>query len=76
MDLVELIRLLRAGASDRTLTRVLRHNRRTITKYRCWVEEQGLLTGDLPTVAQLQALHAATLPAPPPPQQRSIWGPA
>jgi transposase len=71
MDLVELIRLLRAGASDRTLTRVLRHNRRTIAKYREWAEEHGLLTGDLPTAAQLQTLHTATLPVPPPPQQRS-----
>ncbi len=32
MDLVALVRLLRQGASDRTLTRVLRHNRRTIAK--------------------------------------------
>src|SRR5690348_4214022 len=71
MDLLELVRLLRRGASDRTLTRVLRHNRRTIAKYREWAEQQGLLTGELPTAAQLQAVHAATLPAPPPPQQRS-----
>jgi hypothetical protein len=32
MDLLELVRLLRHGASDRTLTRVLRRNRRTIAK--------------------------------------------
>jgi hypothetical protein len=31
-DLLELVRRLRHGASDRTLTRVLRHNRRTIAK--------------------------------------------
>lgn len=71
MDLLELVRLLRHGASDRTLTRVLRHNRRTIAKYREWATEQGLLQGELPTAARLQSLHAATLPAPPPPQQRS-----
>jgi transposase len=71
MDLLELVRLLRQGASDRTLTRVLRHNRRTIAKYREWARQQGLLQGELPSVAQLQALHAATLPALPPPQQRS-----
>ena len=71
MDLVELVRLLRQGASDRTLTRVLRHNRRTIAKYREWASQQGLLAGELPSAAQLQALHAATLPTLPPPQQRS-----
>jgi transposase len=71
MDLLELVRLLRHGASDRTLTRVLRHNRRTIAKYREWATEQGLLQGELPTAAQLQMLHAATLPPLPPPQQRS-----
>lgn len=71
MDLVELVRLLRAGASDRTLTRVLRHNRRTIAKYRQWAEQHALLAGDVPTAAQLQTLHAATLPTVPPPQQRS-----
>jgi transposase len=71
MDLLELVRLLRHGASDRTLTRLLRHNRRTIAKYREWATQQGLLAGELPSAAQLQALHAATLPALPPPQQRS-----
>jgi transposase len=71
MDLLELVRLLRQGASDRTLTRVLRHNRRTIAKYREWATQQGLLQGELPTALQLQALHAVTLPALPPPQQRS-----
>jgi transposase len=71
MDLVELVRLLRHGASDRTLTRVLRHNRRTIAKYRAWAEQHGLLQGEVPTAAQLLTLHAATLPALPPPQQRS-----
>jgi hypothetical protein len=71
MDLLELVRLLRHGASDRTLTRVLRHNRRTIAKYREWAMQHGLLAGELPSAAQVQALHAATLPALPPPQQCS-----
>jgi transposase len=71
MDLLELVRLLRHGASDRTLTRVLRHNRRTIAKYREWATAQGLLHGELPSAAQLHALQTATLPALPPPQQRS-----
>lgn len=75
MDLLELVRLLRHGASDRTLTRVLRHNRRTVAKYREWAAQQGLLQGELPSAAQLQALHTATLPSLPPPQQRSTVEP-
>src|SRR5258706_7330120 len=71
MDLVELLRLLRQGASDRRLTQALRHNRRTVAKYRTWVTEQGLLEGAMPTAAELQRLHVATLPPLAPPQQRS-----
>jgi transposase len=73
VDLVELVRLLRAGASDRTLTQVLRHNRRTIARYRAWVQEQGLLevSRELPSAAALHQLRAATLPTAPPPQQVS-----
>jgi transposase len=71
MDLVELVRLLRAGASDRTLTRVLRHNRRTVVKYRVWAEQQGFLAGEAPTAALLQRAHTASFPVVPPPQQRS-----
>jgi len=80
MDVVELVRLLRTGASDRTLTRVLRHNRRTIAKYRAWAETQGLLAADAPqptpaTAATFEHLAAATLPATPPPQQTSTLEP-
>jgi transposase len=73
VDLVELVRLLRAGESDRTLTRVLRHNRRTIARYRVWAQEQGLLveSSELPSAAALHRLRAATLPVTPPPQQVS-----
>lgn len=71
MDLVELVRLLRAGASDRTLTRVLRHNRRTIAKYRTWAVQQGFLVGEVPTAVALQRVHAASFPVQLPPQQQS-----
>ena len=74
VDLVELVRLLRAGESDRTLTRVLRHNRRTIARYRVWAQEQGLLVegSELPSAATSpHQLRAATLPVTPPPQQES-----
>ena len=71
MDLRELIRLLRAGESDRRIAELLGHNRRTIMRYRQWASEQGLLTGELPTLATLQRLRQETLPVPLPPQQTS-----
>ena len=33
MDIQELIRLLRAGESDRRIAEVLSHNRRTVIRY-------------------------------------------
>lgn len=74
MDLMELLRLLRAGASERTITTMLRHNRRTIARYRAWAQEQGLLDGPLPAAAEVQARVACTLPPPLPPQQTSTVG--
>ncbi len=75
MDIVEVVRVLRAGASDRTLTHLLGHNRRTIAKYRAWAEQQGLLTGPLPSAGELQQLLAQTLPRTRPPQQTSTLAP-
>ena len=71
MDLRELIRLLRAGESDRRIAQLLGHNRRTIIRYRQWATEQGLLAGDLPSPAALQRLLNDTLPPALPPQQTS-----
>jgi hypothetical protein len=71
MDVLELIRLLRAKQSTRAITRLLGHNRRTIARYRAWAEAQGLLDGPLPTAAQVQYLLTTTLPALVPPQQTS-----
>ena len=71
MDIMELLRLLRAGASERTITRAVRHNRRTVARYRAWAAEQGLLDGPLPPAAAVQGRLAQTLPTPLPPQQTS-----
>ena len=46
MDILEVIRLVRAGESDHTITRVLGLNRRTVAKYRQWAGEQELVTGE------------------------------
>jgi transposase len=75
MDIHELIRLLRAGESDRQIARLVGHNRRTVTRYRTWATEQGLLTGELPSVAELHRRLATTFPTPLPPQQVSSVAP-
>ena len=71
MDLHELLRLLRAGESERAIRHVLGYNRRTIRRYQGWAREHGLLDGPLPDPAALQALLDQTLPPAPPPQQTS-----
>lgn len=71
MDIGEIVRLLRAGESDRTITQVLRCNRRTVAKYRTWAQTHDLLSGPLPTSAALHQLLARTRPETAPPQQVS-----
>lgn len=75
MDILEILRLVRAGESDRTIAQVLGHNRRSVTKYRRWAEAEGLLEGPLPGAGALQAALARSLPAALPPQQRSSLEP-
>ncbi len=75
MEILELIRLLRAGESDRAIVAVLGLNRRTVARYRAWAREQGLLDGPMPTSAALQQRLEATLPAAAPPQQVSTVAP-
>lgn len=74
MEISEIIRLLRAGESERTVARIMGYNRRTVVRYRAWADEQGLLRGELPAAAELQRLLGATLPSPLPPQQTSTVG--
>jgi transposase len=75
MDILEVIRLVRAGESDHTITALLGHNRRTVAKYRQWAGEQGLLAGALPTAGTVQRLLERTLPPALPPQQQSTLEP-
>jgi transposase len=75
MEILELIRLLRAGESDRGIVAVLGLNRRTVARYRVWAREQGLLSGPLPTSAALHQRLEATLPGVTPPQQVSTVAP-
>ena len=71
MDIMELLRMLRAGESDRVIARRLEHNRRTVAKYRTWAQEHNLLSGVLPTSHAIHQLLTQTMPAPLPPQQTS-----
>lgn len=75
MDINELLRLVRAGESTSAIARMLGLNWRTVTRYRRWAGEQGLLVGDLPDPATLHQLIAATLPVIQPPQQTSSVAP-
>ena len=69
VEIVELIRLVRAGESDRSIVALLGLNRRTIARYRAWAREQGLVDSPLPSGARLQQLLTTTLPPVAPPQQ-------
>jgi transposase len=74
MDIHEVVRLLRDGASDREIRSLVGLNRRTVARYRRWAAEQDLLAGPLPDVSELEARLRATLPVVLPPQQRSTVG--
>ncbi|MGH7644725.1 MAG: IS21 family transposase, partial [Gemmatimonadales bacterium] len=71
MEIHEVVRLLRTGASDRDIVKLVGLNRRTVAKYRAWAEEQGVLAGPLPSSGELERRLAATLPVARPPQQVS-----
>jgi transposase len=71
MDIRELLRHLRASDSDRAVQRDTGIDRRTVQRYRTWAAEQGLLTGSLPAVEELQCLVQQTLTTPAPPQMVS-----
>jgi transposase len=71
MDVQELVRLVRDGASDREITTLVGLNRFTISRYRRWATEQHLLDGPLPSVGELESRLHATLLLQLPPQQTS-----
>lgn len=71
MEIREILYRVRGGESDRAISRDLKVSRKTVRKYREWGAEQGLLTGSLPSVAEIQQRLEATLPESAPPQQVS-----
>jgi transposase len=54
MDIREILRQLRAGESDRAISRSMKLDRATVKRYRAWAEREGLMTGALPTPEALE----------------------
>jgi len=71
MDVRELLRHLRDGKSNRALAREMKVDRKTVARYRAWADGQGLLSGPLPSLGELQRLLDETLLSPAPPQNES-----
>ena len=71
MDVRATLVLLRAGHSERRVSKELGVARETVKRYRAWAAAQGLLEGELPPLEQLQPLLDSTLPVTQPPQNRS-----
>jgi len=70
LDIRELIRLARAGESNRAIARLLHSGRNSVAAYRTWAEHHHLLAGDLPspeTVAGLLAQDRVAQPVSPGP---------
>jgi transposase len=71
MDIRELLLHVRAGSSNRQIEQDTGADRRTVKRYRDWVEAQGLLEGSLPSLEELQALLDQSMPGHLPPQNVS-----
>jgi transposase len=71
LEIAEVVRLLRAGESDRKIVELLGLNRRTVAKYRTWAQEHNVLDGAVLPARKLQELLDQTLPKVVPPQQGS-----
>src|SRR5271165_6967989 len=54
MDIHEIVRQLRAGESDRAISRSLKIDRATVKRYRTWAEKEGLLLDALPSLDVLE----------------------
>lgn len=71
VEIMAMLQHLRAGASNNQIKRELKVSRHTARAYRAWAEAQGLLSGPLPPVAELEQLRAATVDSVLPPQNIS-----
>lgn len=72
VDIRKLVTHLRAGDSDRRVSRDLGVGRITVRHYRRWAEQHGLLQGDLPSLEAMQRLLDSSLPKLRAPQNSSL----
>ncbi len=56
MDIRELLRHIQRTASDREVARMTGAHRRTVLRYRRWATHQGMMSGTLPPLAELERL--------------------
>jgi len=71
VEIMAMLQHLRAGASNSQIKRELNVSRHTARNYRRWAKEQGLLTGSLPPIDELEQLRAETFGRAAPPQNIS-----
>ena len=71
MDIRELLLHIRNEPSNRAIQETTGIDRRTVQRYRLWVQEQGLLLDPLPSLEALQGLLESTMAGLPPPQNVS-----
>lgn len=72
MDIHTILRMVRAGKSNRHIADTLRLDRRTVGKYRRLFVAQGLLTGELPDLEQLNQAVTTQLPDKPKGRRSSL----
>jgi len=71
MDIREIVRRLRQGQSDRAIAAAVGVDRKTVGRYRVWASEQGVLSGALLPLGELNRLLEETMRGSPPPQNVS-----
>lgn len=71
MEIREMLRQLRAGESERSVSRNLGVHRKTVKRYHLWAQTQGLLSGELPEMEVLNRLLETTFSEVLPPQNTS-----
>lgn len=71
MDIREILYQLRAGESERAISRATGIHRKTIHQYHGWAKQAGLLTGELPNNEALEKRVEAEIGAYPAPLQVS-----
>lgn len=71
MEVRTILHHLRAGASNRRIAGHLQVDRRTVQRIRTWAEQAGLLEGELPEMATLQAQMSSLYTGDSPPQNQS-----